>query len=323
MKRLAWLKSLTVAMALMPTAWAQAPYPNKAVRMIVPYPPGAITDVAARLLAESLGPVLGQQVIVDNRGGAGTRIGLQAVVSAAPDGYTLLFANSVTHGTMPAMSRSLSFDPLKDFTPISPAFHYTSLLTCHPSVPANNLAELTDYARKNPGKLTNATAGPGTGHHLMGGLWMSISGIDLMQVHYKGGGPALQDVLGGISNCFFGGGDVKAHVQAGRLRAFATTGMQSDPNFPGIPTMDAAGVAGFNVVWWQGLAGPAGMPEAVVQRLNKAVSEALKSPALLTKAQNLGLLVGGGSPDDLRKLMRDDLVKYARVVKEAKIPLDE
>jgi tripartite-type tricarboxylate transporter receptor subunit TctC len=317
------IKCLALLACLVPQAWAQAPYPNKPIRMVVPYPPGAITDVAARLLAEHLGPALGQQIIIDNKGGAGTRIGMQAVASANPDGYTLLFANSVTHGTMPAMSRTLPFDPIKDFTPISPAFNYTSLLTCHPSVPANNLAELIDYAKKNPGKLTNATAGPGTGHHLMGGLLMSLTGIELLQVHYKGGGPALQDVLGGTANCFFGGGDVKGHVQAGRLRAYATTGLQADPTFPGVPTMDAAGAKGFNVLWWQGVAGPANMSEAVVRRLNQAVNEALKSPALLSKAQNLGLLVGGGSPEDLRQFMREDIAKYTRVVKEAKIPLEE
>jgi tripartite-type tricarboxylate transporter receptor subunit TctC len=291
--------------------------------MVVPYPPGAITDVAARLLAEHLGPALGQQIIIDNKGGAGTRIGMQAVASATPDGYVLLFANSVTHGTMPAMSKHLSFDPIKDFTPIAPAFNYTSLLTCHPSVPAKNLAELIDYAKRNPGKLTNATAGPGTGHHLMGGLFMSIAQIDLLQVHYKGGGPALQDVLGGTADCFFGGGDVKSHVQSGRLRAFATTGLQSDPTFPGIPTMDAAGAKGFNVVWWQGVAGPAGLPDAIVKRLNQAINEALKSPQLLSKAQNLGLVVAPGTPDDLRQFMKDDIAKYTQVVKEARIPLED
>jgi tripartite-type tricarboxylate transporter receptor subunit TctC len=317
------LKSLTLLALVGHQAWAQAPYPNKPIRMVVPYPPGAITDVAARLLAEHMGPALGQQIIIENKGGAGTRIGMQAVASASPDGYTLLFANSVTHGTMPAMSRTLPFDPIKDFTPISPAFSYTSLLTCHPSVPANNLAELIDHAKKNPGKLTNATAGPGTGHHLMGGLFMSISGIDLLQVHYKGGGPALQDVLGGTANCFFGGGDVKSHVQAGRLRAYATTGLQPDPTFPGVPTMDSAGAKGFHVVWWQGVAGPANLPEPIVRRLNQAVNDALKSPALQSKAQNLGLLLAGGSPDELRQFMRDDIAKYTRVVKEAKIPLED
>lgn len=317
------LKSLALLALLAQQAWAQTPYPSKPIRMVVPYPPGAITDVAARLLAEHMGSALGQQIVIENKGGAGTRIGMQAVAAANPDGYTLLFANSVTHGTMPAMSRALPFDPIKDFTPISPAFNYTSLLTCHPSVPANNLAELIDHAKKNPGKLTNATAGPGTGHHLMGGLFMSLTGIELLQVHYKGGGPALQDVLGGTANCFFGGGDVKGHVQAGRLRAYATTGLQPDPTFPGVPTMDAAGAKGFNVVWWQGVAGPANLPESIVRRLNQAVNDALKSPALQAKAQTLGLLVAGGSPDELRQFMREDIAKYTRVVKEAKIPLED
>jgi tripartite-type tricarboxylate transporter receptor subunit TctC len=305
------------AAALLP-ATAQD-YPNKPVKMIVPYSAGAITDLGARIVAERMSQVLGQQLVIDNRAGAGTRIGMQAVASAPADGYTLLFANSVTHGTMPAMSKSLPLDPIKDFTPVARVFTYTSILVCHPSTPANNVAEMIAYAKKNPGKLTNATAGPGTGHDLMGGLFNSLTGVDILHVHYRGAAPALQDVLAGTANCIYGGGDVKQYVQTGKLKAFATSGTQRDPDFPNVPTMQEAGVKGFNITWWQGIAAPAGTPASVVARLNAAATEALKSPELLSKARALSLVPAGSTPQQLATLMRDDMALYAKVVKDARI----
>lgn len=310
-----------VAAAALPAA-AQS-YPTKPIRLVVPYAPGAITDIGARLIAERMSVILGQQVLVDNRGGAGTRIGMQQVIAAAPDGYTLLFANSVTHGSMPALSKSLAFDPIRDLVPVVPVFSYTSILVCHPSVPANTVQELIAYAKKNPGKLTNATAGPGTGHDLMGGLFNSLAGVDLLHVHYKGAGPALQDVLGGTADCIYGGGDVKQYVQSGKLKAFATSGTTRDPDFPNVPTMEEAGVKGFNVSWWQGLAAPVGTPPAVIAKLNAAANEALKDPQLLKRAGGLSLRPVGGSPADLGRMMREDMAKFAKIVKDANIPLQD
>jgi tripartite-type tricarboxylate transporter receptor subunit TctC len=298
-------------------------YPAKPIRMVVPYAAGAITDLGARIVAERMSVLLGQQVVVDNRAGAGTRIGMQLVASAPADGYTLLFANSVTHGTMPAMSKSLSMDPLKDFTPVARVFTYNSILVCNPSTPANTVRELVDYAKKNPGKLTNATAGPGTGHDLMGGLFNSLTGANMLHVHYRGAAPALQDVLAGTANCIYGGGDVKQYVQGGKLKAFAASGTQRDPDFPNVPTMEEAGVKGFNITWWQGLAAPANTPPAVVAKLAAAANEALKSPELLAKARNLSLIPAGSTPQQLGQVMRDDMALYARIVKDAKIELQD
>jgi tripartite-type tricarboxylate transporter receptor subunit TctC len=295
-------------------------YPAKPVKLVVPYAAGAITDLGARLVAERMSQILGQPVVVDNRAGAGTRIGMQLVASAPADGYTLLFANSVTHGTMPAMSKSLTLDPLKDYVPVARVFTYTSILVCHPSTPANNVAELVAYAKQNPGKLTNATAGPGTGHDLMGGLFNSLAGVNLLHVHYRGAAPALQDVLAGTANCIYGGGDVKQHVQSGKVKALATSGSTRDPDFPDVPTMEQAGVKGFNVTWWQGIAAPAGTPASVIAKLSAAANEALKSPELLAKARGLSLLVAGSTPQQLGQLMRDDMALYAKIVKDAKIP---
>jgi tripartite-type tricarboxylate transporter receptor subunit TctC len=306
------------------TSSGQGTYPNKPVRMVVPYSPGAITDLAARVLAERLSVVLGQQVVIDNRAGAGTRIGMQAVASAPADGYTLLFANSVTHGTMPAMSKSaLAFDPVKDFAPVGRAFTYTSILVCNQGTPVNTVPELVAYAKQNPDKLTNATAGPGTGHDLMGGLFTSLTGARMLHVHYKGAGPALQDVLAGTSNCIYGGGDVKQYVQSGKLKPLAVSGTRRDPDFPNVPTMEEAGVKGFNVTWWQGVVAPAGTPAPVIARLNAAVQEALKSPELQAKARGLTLVTAPSTPEQMGTLMREEIAKYQKIVKDANIPLQD
>lgn len=317
------------ALALVFTLCALQPvqaqtYPYKPIRLIVPYAPGAITDLGARLMAERMSQILGQQVVVDNRGGAGTRIGMQAVATAAPDGHTLLFANSVTHGTMPATTKTpLGFDPLKDFVGVARTFSYTSTLVCNPKVPANTLAELVAYVKKNPGKLNNATAGPGTGHHLMGGLFTSLTGTEILNVHYRGAAPALQDVLAGNADCIYGGGDVKPYVQAGKLRAYATSGDKRDPEFAELPTMDEGGVKGFAITWWQGIAAPAGTPAAVIAKLNAAANEALKSPELLDRARALSLQATGSSAEAMTVLMRDEMAKYRRIVKDANIQLQD
>ena len=298
-------------------------YPTKPIKLVVPYAAGAITDLGARLIADRMSVILGQQVIIDNRGGAGTRIGMQMVASAPADGYTLLFANSVTHGTMPAMSKSLAFDPIKDFLPVARVFTYTSTLVCNPSVIATNVPELIAYGKQNPGRLTNATAGPGTGHDFMGGLFNSLTGANMLQVHYRGAAPALQDVLSGTANCIFGGGDVKQHVQSGKVRVFATSGTTRDPDFPDIPTMEQAGVRGFAVTWWQGIAAPAGTPATIIARLNAAAIEALKSPEVLAKAKGLSLVASGSSPQQMGQLIRDDMALYSKIVKDAKIPMQD
>jgi tripartite-type tricarboxylate transporter receptor subunit TctC len=307
-------------LACLPLAAVAQAYPNKPIRLVVPYAPGAITDIAARLIADRMSPLLGQQVVVDNRGGAGTRIGVQNVATSPPDGYSLLFANSITHGTVPAMSKSLPFDPVKDFAPVVPLFWYASTLVCHSSVPYSNVPEFIAYAKKNPGKITSATAGPGSGHHLSGSLFTSMTGVEITHVHYKGGGPGLQDVLAGNVNCIYGDGAAKPHVDAGRLKAFATTGLQPDPRFPGVPTMDAAGVKGYNTVWWQGIVAPAATPPEVIARLNSAANEALKDPALVKRAMEMGIYILGGPPEKLGQQIREDIAKFAKIVKDANIP---
>ena len=306
--------------ALALPAVAQQDYPSKPIRLVVPYAPGAITDTAARLVADRMSTVLGMQVVVDNRGGAGTRIGVQHVAMANPDGYTLLYVNSITHGSMPAMSKSLPFDPVTSFKPVTPLFWYANIFVCNPSVPANNIAELVDYAKKNPGKLTNATAGPGSGHDLLGSLFKSMTGTDITHVHYRGGGPALQDVLAGNVSCIYGDGNAKPLLDTGRLKAFATAGPQRDPVFPDVPTLDEAGVKGFSLPINQGIAAPAGTPAAVIAKLNAVANEVLRQPQLMQRARELGLVINGGSPEKLGQIIQDDLAKFGKIVVDAKIP---
>jgi tripartite-type tricarboxylate transporter receptor subunit TctC len=316
------LTGLTAAAsaALALPAVAQQDYPSKPIRLVVPYAPGAITDTAARLVADRMSTVLGMQVVVDNRGGAGTRIGVQHVAMANPDGYTLLYVNSITHGSMPAMSKSLPFDPVTSFKPVTPLFWYANIFVCNPSVPANNIAELVDYAKKNPGKLTNATAGPGSGHDLLGSLFKSMTGTDITHVHYRGGGPALQDVLAGNVSCVYGDGNAKPLLDTGRLKAFATAGPQRDPVFPDVPTLDEAGVKGFSLPINQGIAAPAGTPAAVIAKLNAVANEVLRQPQLMQRARELGLVINGGSPEKLGQIIQDDLAKFGKIVVDAKIP---
>ncbi len=309
-------------LALLPAGAQTAPavrYPDHPVRLVVPYAPGAITDIAARMVAERMGAILGQPVVVDNRAGAGARIGMQLVAMAPPDGYTLLFVNSVTHGSVPAMSKSLPFDPVKDFAPVAPLFWYANIFVCNASVPFNTIPELIAYAKQNPGKLTNATAGPGSGHDIQGALFKSMTGTDILHVHYKGGAPALQDVLAGTVACIYGDGAAKPYLDAGKLKAFATGGPVRDPVFPNVPTMDEAGVKGFNMPINQGIVAPAGTPPAIIARLNAAANEALKQPALLEHARSLGLTPNGGPPEKEANLINEDIAKYAKIVNDAHI----
>lgn len=310
---------LTALLFITLSSFAQE-YPVKPIRLVVPYAPGAITDIAARLIAEHLSSVLGQQVTVDNRGGAGTRIGMQLVASAPPDGYTLLYANSITHGTMPAMSKSLPFDPVKDFAAIAPLFWYANTFLCNPNVPAKNIQELINFAKQNPDKLTNATAGPGSGHDFIGSFFNNITGVKILHVHYKGGGPALQDVLAGHVSCIYGDGNAKPLVDSGKLKALATVGPARDPIFPTTPTMDESGFKGFSLPINHGIVAPAGTPVSVLAKLNFAVNEALKHPSLTKRARELGLNINGGSSDKLDSIINEDLAKFGKIAREANIP---
>ncbi|WP_158213183.1 tripartite tricarboxylate transporter substrate binding protein [Pigmentiphaga sp. NML080357] len=296
-------------------------YPARSIKLIVPYAPGGVTDVSARLVAQKLGELLGQTVYVENKGGGGTRIGAAEAARAAPDGYTLLYANSITHGTLPATAASLPFDPVKDFTPVAKLFWYASTIVCHPSVPASSVAELVAHAKAHPGKLSYASAGPGTGNHFSSELFNVMAGVKIVHVPYRGSGPALQDVIAGQVSCTHDGA-AKPHVDAGKVRAIATTGIARDPRFPGLPTVDEAGLKGYDMTWWQGLMAPAGTPPDVVDRLGRAARAMAADEAFRRKAYDIGLNVQYAPADALAAQVVQDIAKFRRIAAEANIVLD-
>ncbi len=312
---------LCIVLAIVPAVAAAQSYPNRPVKLIVPYAPGGVTDIAARLVAQKLSGALGQQVVVDNKPGAGARIGAEAVARSPADGYTLLYANSITHGTLPATSKALSYDPIKDFAPVAQLVWYASTLVCHPSVPANNVAELIALARKQPRVLSYASAGPGSGNHFSGELFNAMAGVDMLHVPYKGSGPAMQDVMAGTVSCTHEGA-AKQYVDGGRVKALATTGAQRDPRFPNLPTVEEGGLKGYNMTWWQGIVAPAGTPPEILVRLVQAAQSVANDAEFKAKAYDIGLNVKAGSPAQLARVIADDIEKFRQIAAGAKLALE-
>lgn len=317
------LKHLALGLSMcvsVPTVMAQA-YPTKPIRLVVPVAAGGLSDNLARSLADELSKVLRQPVVVDNRGGGGGRIGAQEVSRAAADGYTLLLSNSIANGLIPAVSKEVPYDAMKSFTPVAMVAWYATNIVCNPSLPFNSIPELIAYAKRNPGKLTNGTAGPGSGNHFSGAMFNVMAGVDILHVPYRGNAPAMQDVVAGNISCVHDGG-AKAMIDSGRVKALATTGIERDPRYPNLPTVDEAGLKGFDFTWWQGIAAPAGTPPDVVDRLGRAIRQALDVPEFQTRAYAMGLNLRYGSPDQYVKTLTQDMDKFRRTAAAASISLD-
>lgn len=312
----------TIAFALPLTAFAQD-YPTKQITLVIPFAAGGITDTAGRIVADRLSTKLGQPVVVENRGGAGARLGATYVAKAAPDGYTLLMANSSSHATSVATTKNLAYDPIKDFEPISSLFYYSSVLVCNPNLPFKNVGELIEYTRKNPGKVSHGSAGPGSGNHFMGELFNSLAGPDVKLLHipYRGSSQAITDTVTGTISCSFDG-NAKQYIDAGKVRPIAVTGMKRDPRFPDVPTLDESGLKGYEIFTWQGLVAPKGTPKAVVQKVNQAVNEILAEEAVKQRAADLGLSVMGGKPEQLSELITDDVARYKKIAKDSNLVLN-
>lgn len=278
-------------------AAADAPYPERPIRLVVPYSPGGSSDQTARIVAEQLTRRLGQPVVVDNRPGASGNIGTQEVAKAKPDGYTLLLGFDGTLVVAPNVTK-VPFDTLKNFQPISMLVNATLAIGAHPSLPAKNFSELLEYSRKNPQALSYGTTGAGSTLHLGGELLKSQTGIQWLHVPYKGGAQALNDTLGGATPLVYTAvATLAPHVSTGRIKIIGVTGSSRSAAWPNVPTLNESGAPGFDVNSWFGLLAPAGTPAAVVQKLNREVNAIMKEPATRERFLALGLEPAAGTPD--------------------------
>jgi tripartite-type tricarboxylate transporter receptor subunit TctC len=298
------LPALAASLAL--TALTAGPvaaqtYPDKPVRIVVPYAPGAGADTLARSVGERLGSGLGQTVIVDNRAGAGGTLGADAVAKAAPDGYTIVLGTDATHATNVFLAKKFPYDPLKSFTPIVPAAVNHIVLVVHPSLPVKNVAELIAYAKANPKKLSFGSSGNGSAHHLAGELLNEKAGIDMVHVPYKGGGPAMTDLIGkSIPVLFASHATAKPHIESGKVRALAVV---EDKRLGALPTIGET-VPGYAISSWFAFFGPANLPPAVTARLNTEINKALAQPQLRESLDKAGMSATGGKAEDLAAFQR-------------------
>ena len=320
------LAALVIGMtALAPffqAATAQEDYPARPVRVIVPYLAGGAADIFARTLAQKLGDALKHPFVVENRAGANGGIGSEFVAKSAPDGYTLLATASGPITVNPILYAKVPYDPVKDFAPVAQCTVYQYVLVTLAGSPIRSIADLVDAARAKPGALSYGSTGVGGGNHLAGELFALATGTRMIHVPYKGSAAALADLLGGQLTFMFDTVITSVpQIRAGKLRAFAVSSLKRASSLPDVPTMDEAGITGFDISQWQGVLAPGGTPGAIVSRLNAEIVKAMRTPEMhermITKGGNE---IVTGTPEDLAALIRSDLQKYARLVRDAKIP---
>jgi tripartite-type tricarboxylate transporter receptor subunit TctC len=303
-------------------AFAQT-FPDKPIRVVLPYAPGGGTDNLVRILAPTVGSALGQQLVIENRPGGASNIGSEIVAKAAPDGYTIL-ATDLAFLVNPGLFKAkMPFDTVKSFTGVTMMAYAPVILVIHPSVPANNLAELIALARAKPGSLNYASGGYGASTHLAGELMNQAARISITHVPYKGTGPAMTDLLAGqVQMQFAGISSARQYVEAGKLRALAVTGKQRNPAMPGVPTFEESGVPGVDADTYWGLYAPAGTPPAALAALNKAFAEALRSPAHAEKLAALGFIPIANSPAEHTQQFRAAIARWTDVIDKANIKIE-
>jgi len=312
-----------LALAIAPLAYAQDDYPNRTVRIIVPFAPGGSTDVVARILADKLGTELKQSFVVENRSGAGGNIGADAVAKASPDGYTLLMGTTGVLAINKYLYKEMSFDPERDLVPVSYTSLITNILVVNPQVPAKTVSELVALARAKPGSLTFASSGAGSSTHLSAELFKSMAGVDILHVPYKGSSQAITDLMGGqVTMLFDNAPSSIPFVEQGKLRALAVTSTKRLPNLPDVPTLDEAGVKGYESLSWSGIMAPAGTPKRVIDKLNAAIEKILRDPDVKQRLASLGVEPVGGPPEAFSRHIRAESEKWERVVKTANITLN-
>ena len=309
--------ALACALGAAHEARAQA-YPAKSIRLVVPFPAGGTTDVVARMISQKLNEAFGQPVLVDNRPGAGGNIGAEIVATAPPDGYTLLVCSPAEIAINLSLYKKMPYDPIKSFTPVTLATSAPLVLVVHPSLPVHTVKELIALARSKPGQLVYASAGTGGPQHLSGELMKSMANIDMVHVPYKGGAPAITDLLGGHVQLFFAGiPPALPHVRAGKLRAIAVTSAKRTQILPSAPTISESGLAGFAIDNWQGVLAPGNTPREIVTRLNTEIVKALLLPEVRQRLFDQGTEPVATSPQQFDAYIKSEIEKYAQIIRKS------
>ena len=314
--------------ALFPSAvWAQSGWPNKPVRIVVPFAAAGTTDILARALAPELGKAFGQTFIIDNKPGAGGNLGADAIAKSAPDGYNLLMGTVGTHAINAALYPKMPFDPVRDFTPVSLVAGVPNVLVMNPAKAEanhiNSVADLIRYAKANPGKLNMASSGNGTSIHLSGELFKSMTGTFMLHFPYRGSGPALLDLMGGTMDLMFDNlPSALPHIKAGKLKALAVTSATRSAAVPDLPTIAEAGVKGFEASSWFGLLAPAGTPADIVNRIQQETAKALQSVTLKERLLAQGAIPSGNTPAEFARFIAAETAKWAQVVKTSGAKVD-
>lgn len=305
------------------TAQAQTPYPDKPIRLVIPFVAGGGTSVIGRLFAQYMTPELGQPIVIDNRPGAGGNLAAEHVARSAPDGYTIFYGTLGILAINPALYRTVPFDPLKDFATITRITTAPNVLIVHPDVPANNLQEFIALARARPGQLNYGSGGSGTTTHLSGEMLKAMTGINITHIPYRGDGPAIVDLLANRVQFMFGNlNGVTQLIQNRQVRPLAITSAQRWPSVPDIPTFDEQGVKGYEISGWSGLVAPAGTPEPIIRKIQDSVQVALRQPALKQRLDELGLQPIGDTPAEFTRVIEQDLAKWKEVVRVSGASVD-
>jgi tripartite-type tricarboxylate transporter receptor subunit TctC len=304
---------LSCAALALPLAAPAADYPTRPVKWIVPYPPAGTTDVLARIVAQWLTEKMGQPFVVENKPGAGNNIGVEAVVNAPPDGYTMLLVNPA-NGINATLYKNLNFNFIRDIAPVAGLIRTPNVMEVTPSLPVKTVKEFIDYCKANPGKVNMASSGSGTSVHLSGELFKSMTGCEMLHVPYKGAGPALTDLMGGTVHVLFDNLPSSiGHIKAGKLRALAVTSEGREPSLPGVPTV-AETVPGYEATAWFGIGMPQGTPRDVIDKINAEINRMLADPKMLARLAELGGKPIGGTPEDFGKVIAAETAKWEKVV---------
>jgi tripartite-type tricarboxylate transporter receptor subunit TctC len=298
-----------------------ADFPNKPVRIIVPVAAGGPTDIVARMLADKLSKMWNQQVFIENRGGAGTNIGNEYAARSDPDGYTILFGTA-SLGANTSLYRSLSYDPVGDFAPVSLVTQLVYFVFVPNSSPARSIKEFIDYAKSRPGKLTMASPGTGSAPFLAEMLFLQMAGIQMTHVPYRGASPAFADLIPGRVDCYFGSGTLLSYSRSGQVRVLASTGAKRDAAAPDVPTIAEAAIPDYDVTGWQALFVPAKTPPQIVRKISTDTNTALTDPEIKDKLAQTGYLAEGSSPEELEKLLKSEIAKWSEVIKSVGIKID-